>query len=257
MKNVTGLDLVKLTAGAHGTLGALTEVTFKVLPRPEAELTLAVPDLDPARAGAAMAGALGTPLEVAAAAHLPAGIAARSSVSAVAEAGTALTLLRLESFADFIGGRVARLAQHLGAEAGALQLETEASRALWAEIRDVTLLAEPRERVVWKISTAPTAGTALFEALAGELDAEGYLDWSGGLVWLAVPAGDDGGAAAIRQALAALGGHATLVRAPATLRAAVEVFEPPSRHVTALTRRIKAAFDPKRILNPGRMYAGI
>jgi glycolate oxidase FAD binding subunit len=257
MKNVTGLDLVKLTAGAHGTLGALTEVTFKVLPRPETELTLAVPGLDPARAGAAMTGALATPLEVAAAAHLPAEIAARSTVAAVAGAGTSLTLLRLESFADFIGGRVARLVEHLGADSAALHLERDASRALWAEIRDVTLLAEPRERAVWKISTAPTAGTALFETLADDLDAEGYLDWSGGLVWLAVPAGDDAGAGAIRAVLEALGGHATLVRAPATLRAAVDVFAPPNRNVMALTRRVKSAFDPKRILNPGRMYAGI
>jgi glycolate oxidase FAD binding subunit len=257
MKNVTGLDLVKLTAGAHGTLGALTEVTFKVLPRPEAELTLAVPGLDPARAGAAMTGAFGTPLEVAAAAHLPAEIAARSTVPAVAAAGTALTLLRLESFADFIGGRVARLVEHLGADGATLHLESDASRALWAEIRDVTLLAEPRERAVWKISTAPTAGTALFETLADELDAEGYLDWSGGLVWLAVPAGDDASAGAIRDALEALGGHATLVRAPATLRAAVDVFQPPNRNVMALTQRVKNAFDPQRILNPGRMYAGI
>jgi glycolate oxidase FAD binding subunit len=257
MKNVTGLDLVKLSAGAHGTLGALTEVTFKVLPRPETELTLAVPGLEPASAGAAMTGALGTPLEVAAAAHLPAAVAARSSVAAVAAAGTALTLLRLESFADFIGGRAERLAEHLGADSGALRLEADSSRAVWAEIRDVALLAEPRGRAVWKISTAPTAGTALFESLGCELGAEGYLDWSGGLVWLAVPAGEDAGAATIRSALATLGGHATLVRAPATLRAAVDVFEPPKRHVMALTQRLKTAFDPKRILNPGRMYAGV
>ncbi len=257
MKNVTGLDLVKLTAGAHGTLGALTEATFKVLPRPESELTLAVPGLDPARAGAAMTGALATPLEVAGAAYLPATVAARSGVPAVAAAGTALTLLRLESFAAFIGDRGARLAAQLDAGADVIRLEGEDSRAVWAEIRDVTPLAEPRERAVWKISTAPTAGTALLETLTAELDGEGYLDWSGGLVWLAVPAGDDAGAGPVRSALAALGGHATLVRAPATVRAAVDVFEPPKRAVRALTERLKASFDPKRILNPGRMYAGI
>ena len=257
MKNVTGLDLVKLTAGAHGTLGALSEVTFKVLPRPEAELTLAVPGLDPARAGAAMTAALGTPLEVAAAAHLPGAVAARSAVAGVAEAGTSLTLLRLESFADFVGDRGRRLAAHLGADSGAFRLEGDDSRALWREIRDVAPLAEPRDRVLWKISTAPTAGTALFETLTDELGAEGFLDWSGGLVWLAAPLVEDAGAEAIRAALGSLGGHATLVRAPSTLRAAVDVFEPQNATVTALTRRLKASFDPRRILNPGRMYAGI
>lgn len=257
MKNVTGLDLVKLTAGAHGTLGALTEVTFKVLPRPEVERTVVVPGLDPARAGAVMTAALATPFEVAAAAHLPAEIARRSAVPDVAGAGTGLTLLRLESFADFIDGRARGLVDELAVAGTAWSLEGEASRTLWAEVRDVTLLAEPEARSVWKISTAPTAGTALFETLAAELDAHGYLDWSGGLVWLAVDGGEDAGAAVVRDALAKLGGHATLVRAPATLRAAVDVFEPPGRHVAALTRRLKTSFDPKRILNPGRMYAGI
>jgi glycolate oxidase FAD binding subunit len=178
-------------------------------------------------------------------------------VAAVAEAGTSLTLLRLESFADFVGDRGRRLAAHLGADSGAFRLEGDDSRALWREIRDVAPLAEPRDRVVWKISTAPTAGTALFETLTDELGAEGFLDWSGGLVWLAAPLVEDAGAEAIRAALGSLGGHATLVRAPSTLRAAVDVFEPQNATVTALTRRLKASFDPRRILNPGRMYAGI
>jgi glycolate oxidase FAD binding subunit len=175
----------------------------------------------------------------------------------VAGAGTALTLLRLETFADFIAGRGRGLVDELAVTGEAWSLEDEASRTLWGEIRDVSLLAEPRTPCVWKISTAPTAGTALFETLAAELDAHGYLDWSGGLVWLAVDGGEDAGAGVVRDALAKLGGHATLVRAPATLRAAVDVFEPPDRHVAALTRRLKTSFDPKRILNPGRMFAGI
>ncbi len=89
------------------------------------------------------------------------------------------------------------------------------------------------------------------------IDARWFFDWAGGLVWLAVPGAGDGGAAAIRAAVAQSGGHATLLRAPDALRAAVPVFEPQPAALAALTRRVKDAFDPKRIFNRGRMYADV
>jgi glycolate oxidase FAD binding subunit len=61
----------------------------------------------------------------------------------------------------------------------------------------------------------------------------------------------------VRGAVAATGGHATLIRAPAALRAAVDVFEPQAAAVAALTKRVKDNFDPKGVLNPGRMWAGV
>ena len=85
-----------------------------------------------------------------------------------------------------------------------------------------------------------------------------FLDWGGGLAWLACDAGSDAGAAALRTAVAAAGGgHATLLRAPLPLRAAIPVFQPPDPATAALTARIKDQFDPQRILNPGKMYAGL
>jgi glycolate oxidase FAD binding subunit len=80
-------------------------------------------------------------------------------------------------------------------------------------------------------------------------------DWAGGLIWAALPAADDGGAARVRAAVG--DGHATLVRAPAATRAAVPVFEPQDPGLAALTRRVKESFDPKGVLGPGRMYAGV
>ena len=71
------------------------------------------------------------------------------------------------------------------------------------------------------------------------------------------PLSDDGGAAAIRRAVAAAGGHATLIRAPAALRAAVEVFDPQPAALAAVSKRVKEGFDPKGVLNPGRMWAGV
>ena len=94
--------------------------------------------------------------------------------------------------------------------------------------------------------------------IAGGTDAEWLYDWAGGLLWISIAdAGDDAGAAVVRRAVAACGGHATLVRAPAALRAAVEPFEPLDAGLAALTKRVKEGFDPKGVFNTGRMWAGV
>ena len=126
------------------------------------------------------------------------------------------------------------------------------------------LLAEPRERVVWRLSVPPSEAPAIATAIHADIEAEMLFDWGGGLIWASVGAGaPDGGAAAVRGALAAHraelggGGHATLIRAPEGLRAAVDVFEPLPGPLAALSARVKENFDPRRVLNPGRMYAGV
>ncbi len=156
--------------------------------------------------------------------------------------------------------RAEALTTLLAAEGGGLdRLDAAASAVLWREIRDVALL--PGEApALWRVSLAPTAGSVMIDALERQLDLAWLADWGGGLLWLAVPdAGDgdalDGGAAAIRGALAAVDGHATLIRGSPALRAAVPVFQPQAPALARLTARVKDSFDPKRILNPGRMYA--
>jgi glycolate oxidase FAD binding subunit len=83
------------------------------------------------------------------------------------------------------------------------------------------------------------------------------LDWAGGLVWLRLEPSADAGAALVRRLVAPLGGHATLVRAPTSVRAAVDVFPTQDAALFALTKRVKESFDPKGVLNPGRMWAGV
>jgi glycolate oxidase FAD binding subunit len=97
--------------------------------------------------------------------------------------------------------------------------------------------------------------------VARQIVSMSYYDWAGGLVWLAVvPGPADGGAAAVRAAIADLAGgdgHATLLRAPAEIRAAVPVFQPLPAGVAALAARVKQGFDPRGVLNPGRMGVAI
>ncbi len=246
MKNVTGLDLVKLMAGSWGTLAVITEVTFKVLPRPERAATLLFRGLDDARAVAALTRALASPYEVTGAAHLPGGDAAGGR-----------TLIRIEGFSFSVDYRLAELRRLLKACGGPDVIEGRGHEALWLSVRDATLLAEPRDRAIWRLSTAPNRAPAVMATIARTIEARWFYDWGGGLVWLATDPAGDAGAGAIRAALHPAGGHATLVRAPAEVRAAVDVFESQPEPLMRLTAGLKSAFDPAGILNPGRMYAGL
>ena len=107
---------------------------------------------------------------------------------------------------------------------------------------------------LWRVSVPPAAGAPLLDALERELELAWLADWAGGLLWLASAMPTTAAPRVIRAALAAPGGHATLVRASAGLRAAVPVFQPQEPALARLSARVKASFDPKRILNPGRMY---
>jgi glycolate oxidase FAD binding subunit len=176
----------------------------------------------------------------------------------VAASGSDLAALRLEGLAPSVAYRAEALASLLTPAGGRIsRLEGAASDALWREIRDVRLLPDEAP-VVWRVSTAPAAGPGLLSALERALAPAWLADWGGGLLWLALAdASEDGGAALIRAALAGPGGHATLMRAPPVLRAAVSVFQPQPGPLARLTARVKDSFDPKRILNPGRMYDGV
>lgn len=253
VKNVTGYDLPRGLAGSWGTLAVFTEVTLKVLPAAAIETTLAFVGLDAATAGRAMRAAMASPADVSGAAHLPG--ATVPGAGPLAALGRSATLLRLEGIVASVEDRAGRLTALLAEFGAPERLEAATSRAAWRAVRDVTPLAEEPGRVVWRISVAPTAGPGVATAVADAAGGRAILDWAGGLVWLALAdPGDDGGAALVRGAVkAAGGGHATLIRAPAELRARVPVFEPQAAALAALSGRLKAQFDPTGLLNPGRM----
>jgi glycolate oxidase FAD binding subunit len=245
MKNVTGLDLTKLNCGAHGTLGVITEATIKLAPRPEAETTLVMPDLDESKAVDTMTRGLGSPFGVSGAAWLAPGMGRAHS----------RTALRLEGFADSVEDRGARLAALIGEFGHVDRVAGEESAALWRSIRDVEFIATPGDRAVWRVSVAPSRA-ASFAAALGATALARFYDWGGGLVWVATAASETA-AAAVRRAVVAAKGHATLMRAPDALRAAVDVFEPPSPAALRLSRGLKQSFDPDGVLNFGRMYDGV
>jgi glycolate oxidase FAD binding subunit len=258
VKNVTGYDLCKLVAGSWGTLAAMTDVTIKTLPIAETEQTVLVLGLDAGTAAKVMAAAMGSFADVSAAAHVPAAVA--SDVAEIAAAGMAVTALRLEGVAPSVAQRKAVLETLLGAFGALATLEEAASRSIWRSIRDVTPFGIGTSRGghdIWRISTAPARGADIGRALADRAGGDTLYDWAGGLVWAALPRSDDAHADLVHPIVAQSGGHATLIRAPAAVRAKVDVFTPEPAPLAALTQRVRKGFDPQGVLNPGRMWAGV
>ena len=257
VKNVTGYDMCKLQAGAYGTLSALTEVTIKVMPKPETACTVVLHGLADEVAIPVLANALNSPFEVSGAAHLPATAARRSKVSVVAAGLGAATVMRLEGPRPSVVYRTTALESLVGRGARLNEAETE---AFWSEVGAVQPYLAQGSRIVWRLCPTPShAPSVAYSILSGLQSAEFYFDWGGGLIWLSLDseeAGPDAGAGIVRPVVKTAGGHATLVVAPEAVRASVPVFEPLSAGLAQLTARVKSGFDPRGVLNPGRMQEG-
>ncbi|MEH6754339.1 MAG: glycolate oxidase subunit GlcE [Alphaproteobacteria bacterium] len=244
VKNVTGYDVSKLLTGSFGTLAALTQITIKVLPAPETIETVLLTGLNEAAAVSAMSLAMNSSHEVSAAACVPAAQAA-----AIHGGSEAVAAIRIEGFVPSVAARSAALQELLGGAGPVTTLDAEASKTFWASVRNVEPFVTS-EQALWRLSVTPSEAPAI---VADIPDAAVFYDWGGGLIWCQ---SEDG--TAIRAAVAAHGGgHATLIRASDDVRRATAVFEPQPKPLAALSARVKESFDPRHILNPGRMYEGV
>jgi glycolate oxidase FAD binding subunit len=230
VKNVTGYDLPKLMAGSWGRLAAVTELTLKVLPAPRVTATRILTGLAPEAAIHAMAAALGSQAEVAAAAHLP---------------GPApTTAFRIQGFAASVAARCEALGRTLAAF-GALHDPGVEGAAIWEALRTLDPLAGASP--LWRINVPPSQGAEVVTQLEAA-GARWMLDWAGGLAWVAL----DGEPEIVRKAAAQAGGHAQLWRAPEALRAQVAPFHPQPAGLASLEERVRRAFDPNGVFETGR-----
>ena len=257
VKNVTGYDLCKLIAGSYGTLAILTEVTVKVLPRAEKTRTVLLFGLDDTEAISALSNTAASVHEPSALAHLPTAISDRSSVDLVANAGRAATAVRIEGPEPSATFRCKQLRETFSKLGDVEELHGKRSAVFWKEIADVMPFVAQRKFAVWRIAVAPIDAALVTAAIGSQCNAEWYFDWAGGLIWLATPKSDGMSTSIVRDSVASVGGQATLVRADANVRAVTSVFEPLPAPLYKLSAKVKHSFDPKGILNPGRLYAGI
>lgn len=228
MKNVTGYDLVKLMAGAHGTLGVLSEVAFKVLPRAQCCTTLVLRGID-ARGGIeALSAGLGSPFDV---------------TGAACDPGAGEAYLRLEGFAQSVAYRAVQLRERLARQFGAtVEVEIrEESAPLWQGLRDLAPLVG-KAGDLWRLSLRPSDAAEVLERIAPRA---ALLDWGGGLLWALGEPGQD------LRAQMGVAGHATLVRGDGSCGIARHHPEPEA--LAAIAAGVRAQFDPRAILNPGLM----
>ena len=236
MKNVTGLELAKLMCGSFGTLGVISEVALKVLPRPERSASLQVSGLDEEQAVRLFCKALGTPYEVNGAAYQ-----------------NGIAMLRVEGLEAQVAYRISSL-QALFPKLAMSILEGAVHDDLWTGLRDLHIFSGSDD-AVWKLSVKPTDASAIVSHVKRKLAARAVLDQGGGTIWVAVPSDAPGQGETIRSALKSLGGHATLVRGSEELRQSMPVFQPQANRLTAISKALRQQFDPSGILNPGLMAA--
>ena len=253
MKNVTGYDLCKGLAGSWGTLAAFSEVTFKVMPKPPSSTTLVLLGLSDEIAIEVLCSVMGTPYEITGAVHIQQPLAVTLDHMGLRGQGKAITALRLETTSKSIAYRRDKLTTALKVYGQLHDLEQKSSEAFWDEMTRLSVF-EASDHPLWRLSTSPSKGPAVVAAINRYMPASALYDWSGGLVWIDVPVTSDAGAADVRRVIASHGGHATLIRAAASTRAATDVFQTLEPGVQRLSQKLKATFDPANVLNPGRMY---
>ncbi len=238
MKNVAGYDVSRALAGSLGTLGVITEVSLKVLPRPAQTTTLRFAmneetALDQLNAWGGM------PLAITASAWRP-DLSEGPHVHP-GSSRTGLLTVRLEGSESAVLSGIRRI--------GGLDVEPSEAAAFWMGVREQTdsfFTSHAPAMPLWRMAL-PTIAPPLSAALGFD---DQLIEWGGALRWIATKAE----APTIRAAATLLGGHATLWRASEALKSQYGVFTPLSASLMAIHRRLKAEFDPDRLFNRGRLY---
>lgn len=232
VKNVTGFDLPKLMCGAYGTLAVLTELTFRVYPKPQQAAVLAIADVTPEVGFAALRKIALSALEPAGLAYLPAAM--------TKDGGQGAALIKLEGAAQPLQEKIAMAHGLLGAAVSRIDGDPFGAIGCGEKFADIA-------GDIWRVMIAPSDAPRVVK----ELNASHWLgDLAGGLIWLAAAPSD---AARIRAIAAAHKGQAMLLRASAESRAALGLYAPQPPALAALAKSVKAAFDPLGLFNPGRL----
>ena len=237
VKNVTGFDLPKLVCGAFGTLMVVSELTFRVYPRPLARATLILKNLAPEAGFAALRTIWKSALESSGLAYIP----GNANFPALGDVGQGAALIRFEAAEKPLSEKLAAARLLVGTGE-----EFEQGEAVFSSIGEGALF-QNMDLEVWRLTLPPTEAARIATALNAPL----WLgDWAGGLLWVGAPAQD---APRIRALTAEAGGHAMLLKAPAERRAALGVYAPQPPALAALSATVRAAFDPLGLFNPGRL----
>ncbi len=262
VKNVTGYDLSKLICGSYGTLVALTEVTFKVLPKPEDSRTLVIHKLKLGRATDLLNQAVSSNSDISGASYLPIEPKCSRCEMKVEKTfqlndlkfGGSLTAFRLEGSKNSIDERIKNMKKELNIQNFEISiLEIYQSEMFWNKIKNLEFFSSTKNNIL-RIVVPPSEVIQLLFQMPKNY--KYFLDWGGSLIWTEACDLSEEMFESIRKKVVKHGGYITMIKPSENLPYVEDVFTI-NRNRFNITQNIKKSFDPKRILNPGKMYTGI
>jgi len=259
VKNVTGYDLCKLVCGSFGTLVALTELTFKVLPAKENSNTLVIHELSTKDATAILNKVASSSSDTSGAVFLPLepkngnyeqNIEKLFKLNDLRYKGP-FTAIRLEGSKTSIQERLANLKKELDLDSKEISnLDTYQSILFWEKIKNLEFFNNSKNAVLRAV-IPPSSCAKLINFLDNKY--KYFVDWGGSLVWFEVNDLSNISLQPIRQFILELNGYLTIIKHPEDQRSLEEVFTVAPGRLN-ISNNIKKSFDPKRIFNPGKMY---
>ena len=262
VKNVTGYDLSKLICGSYGTLIALTEITFKVLPAYEENNTLVVHNLKLESAADLLEKAMSSSNDISGATFLPIepkcpkcsmDIEKTFKLNDLQHKGS-LTAMRIEGSKNSISERIENLKNELKINNLDISiLQTFQSQIFWDKVKNLEFFSLSNNNIM-RVVIPPANCTQLIFQISDKF--KYYIDWGGGLVWVEACELTEQMFESIRKKVVKLGGFVTMIKNSDYLPYVEDVFTINKERFN-ISQNIKKSFDPKRILNPGKMYTGI
>ena len=262
VKNVTGYDLSKLICGSYGTLVALTEITFKVLPLPEESKTLVINNQKIEKAVHFLDKSISSSNDISGAVFFPdrpmisgssMNIENTFKLNDLKQEGS-ITAIRIEGSKNSIDHRIENLINELQIiNLNVSILEVHQSEVFWNKVKTLEFFSNSKNSII-RIVIPPSECVNLIYQFSNKF--KYYLDWGGALMWLEVFELSEEMFESIRKKVVKRGGYVTMIKNSNYLPYVEDVFTISSERFN-ISQNIKKSFDPKRILNPGKMYTGI
>ncbi len=254
VKNVTGYDLSKLLSGSFGTLAVLTEVSIKVLPKPASNKTLVIDNPHLIKALEYLNLSLSSSSDPSGGVFYPEYFRNYFTFNDLTSGGP-ITAIRVEGPSESIMHRINKLCEELKIQKNEMViLEPEQSNIFWEKTRSLEVFSDLKNNLLRVVVPASETFDVINKLKPYEI--KYFIDWGGSLIWLQVDSINSQSLRQIKDIVNKSLGYVTVIKIEENLKAFIDIFTiDPIKY--KITEKIKKSFDPKRILNPGKMYSGI
>ncbi|MDA8757497.1 FAD-binding protein [Candidatus Pelagibacter bacterium] len=254
VKNVTGYDLCKLISGSFGTLSVLTELSVKVLPKPQSSKTLIINNPHIKKAIEYLGTALSSSSDPSGGVFYPEQFDQSFTFNDLTHKG-ALTAIRIEGPSNSVDHRI----KNLSAELGLLEneysiLESVQTKIFWNKTKNLEIFSNSKKNLLRIVVPISETLSVLQKMKPYEINY--FLDWGGSLIWVELEKISLKILREIKDIMQQHSGYFTIIKVEDDLKASADIFTiDPIKY--KISEKIKKSFDPKRIFNPGKMYSGI